>query len=98
MYFWCIPSPGLVGFAPMLEIWSPCITKECTMLTCGRSQPSKTSRPTWVSNKDVVLKKENGSHKPSQPIPELSHFYSTQAKKSVSAPVALSPYVDVSLP
>ena len=58
----------------------------------------KTSRPTWVRDKDVVLKKQNGSHKPSQSIPELSHFYSTQAEKRVSAPVALFLSVDLSLP
>ena len=35
----------------------------------------ETSRPTWVSVQDVVLNKLRPSTQPSQPLPELSHFY-----------------------
>ena len=65
---------------------------------CRRLQPSKTSRPTWVSDEDVVLKKQKpGSQTKFFPKaqPLLPH---TQAnKKDVSAPAALS-LVDVSHP
>ena len=43
----------------------------------------ETSRPTWVSVHDVVFKKQTKDRprKPSQSIPELSHFYRTQTSK-----------------
>ena len=42
----------------------------------------ETSRPTWVSVQDVVLKQnKRPSTQPSQSIPELSHFYSTQTRR-----------------
>ena len=47
---------------------------------CGRQpQPSK---PTWVSVQDVVLNKLRPSTQPSQPLPELSHFYQTHKHKA----------------
>ena len=48
---------------------------------CGRwPQPSK---PTWVSVQDVVLNSLRPSTQPSQPLPELSHFYQTHKHRNV---------------
>ena len=41
-------------------------------------QPSK---PTWVSVQDVVLNSLRPSTQPSQPLPELSHFYHTHKQQ-----------------
>ena len=50
----------------------------------------ETSRPTWVSVQDVVLKQTEGRpRKPSQSIPELSHFYRTHANKTMSLLLSL---------
>ena len=43
-------------------------------------QPSK---PTWVSVQDVVLNSLRPSTQPSQPLPELSHFYQTHKQQGV---------------
>ena len=64
------------------------INKFMELQSKGRSPPAppaegtttfETSRPTWVSDKDVALNKPKQGHKPNQSIPELSHFYTTQA-------------------
>ena len=44
-------------------------------------QPSK---PTWVSVQDVVLNSLRPSTQPSQPLPELSHFYQTHKHRNIS--------------
>ena len=43
-------------------------------------QPSK---PTWVSVQDVVLNSIRPSTQPSQPLPELSHFYTHKQQKHI---------------
>ena len=43
-------------------------------------QPSK---PTWVSVQDVVLNSLRPSTQPSQPLPELSHFYTSTKHEDV---------------
>ena len=48
-------------------------------------QPSKL---TWVSVQDVVLNSLRPSTQPSQPLPELSHFYTT-TKQGCLAHVAM---------
>jgi hypothetical protein len=68
------------------------INKFMELQSKGRSPPAppaegtttfETSRPTWVSDKDVALNKPKQGHKPNQSIPERSHFYRThkQARK-----------------
>ena len=108
MYFWCIPSPGLVGFAPMLEIWSPCITKnaQCWHAEGHNLQkpldlPGSAARTSSLRNKTVHTKS----------FPKLSHFYTTntQAKclctccfvsfcwraTSLTQKAAFMPHVDI---
>ena len=54
----------------------PIVLKQLAFLgdtRCRRLQAFETS--TWVSVQDVVLNKLRPSTQPSQPIPELSHFY-----------------------
>ena len=43
-------------------------------------QPSK---PTWVSVQDVVLNSLRPSTQPSQPLPELSHFYTSTKQEDI---------------
>ena len=50
-------------------------------LLCGRLQAFETS--TWVSIQDVVLNKLRPSTQPSQPLPELSHFYHNTQEKHI---------------
>ena len=54
---------------------------QCQDCVCGRQpQPSK---PTWVGVQDVVLNSLRPSTQPSQPLPELSHFYQTHKQQGV---------------
>ena len=43
----------------------------------------------WVSVQDVVLNSLRPSTQPSQPLPELSHFYQTHKHRNMSAHVAM---------
>ena len=54
--------------------------KQAAPLPCGRLQAFETS--TWVSVQDVVLNKLRPSTQPSQPLPELSHFYHTSTREN----------------
>ena len=56
----------------------PTYPKNGTRCAAEGRQPSK---PTWVSVQDVVLNSLRPSTQPSQPLPELSHFY-TQATET----------------
>ena len=67
------PPPWLVPWRFLVQsvfCWSlpPGILRKVT-------STFETSRPTWVSVQDVVLNKLRPSTQPSQPLPELSHFY-----------------------
>ena len=62
--------------------WSPHF--EAYLRTSGELNLQKVpqpSKPTWVSVQDVVLNSLRPSTQPSQPLPELSHFYTTTSNK-----------------
>ena len=64
------------------------VTEKVTK-TFHSAEGQQPSKPTWVSVQDVVLNLLRPSTQPSQPLPELSHFYTHKHRNKMFAHVAM---------
>ena len=77
----CYPSAAAQATL-RLGAWETPVRVQVMDWSCRRLQAFETS--TWVSVQDVVLNKLRPSTQPSQPLPELSHFYHNTQEKCLA--------------